>query len=307
MSGTVEELLLVRALATDLGVVSGALADRVSRVDVVDGPRRISSLRWGGDAPAVVLLHGGSLNAHAWDAMLLLQPELEALAVDLPGHGHSDWFDDPLYLPDELAAAVVPVLERLASTPVILAGHSLGGLTALALTAARPDLVQRLVLVDATPGSTPERAQDLVDFVSTGAFASFEELLDHAAAFKPHRTRESLRRSLLLNARPCEDGRWTWRHDSRDRPDVDRWARIYEEMPKGWDDAAALRCPTLLVRGARSQILLASDVERYRALVADLEVVEIADAGHNIHGDQPAALGSAIARFIAKGAPSCRI
>ena len=35
------------------------------------------------------------------DAMLLLRPELDALAVDLPGHGHSDWFDDPLYLPEE--------------------------------------------------------------------------------------------------------------------------------------------------------------------------------------------------------------
>ena len=72
-------------------------------------------------------------------------------------------------------------------------------------------------------------------------------------------------------------------------------------MPKGWDHAAALRCPTLVVRGSRSGILLPSDIDRYRELVADLRVVEVGGAGHNIHGDQPAILGAAIARFIEKG------
>lgn len=292
----VDELRLIDDLAADLGQPSRAA--RVRRVEHADGRHRTSALRWGAGDASLVLLHGGSLNAHAWDAMLLLHGGLDALALDLPGHGHSDWFDDPVYLPAELAAAIAPPIEALASPPVTLAGHSLGGLTALALAATRPDLVGRLVLVDATPGSTPERGQALVDFVSTSDFASFEELLDHAAAFKPHRERESLRRSLLLNARPAEGGGWTWRHDGRDREGVDRWTRIYEEMPKGWDDAATLSCPTLLVRGTRSEILLPSDVARYRELVADLRVVEIDGAGHNIHGDRPAALGAAIAQFV---------
>jgi pimeloyl-ACP methyl ester carboxylesterase len=299
----VDELALIDALALELGVTAPAAA-RVHRVSSEQGGHRISGLRWGRRRPKVVLLHGGSLNAHAWDAVLLLGG-LDALALDLPGHGHSDWFDDPLYLPEELADVVAPAIEALAATPVTLAGHSLGGLTALALAATRPDLVDRLVLVDATPGSTPERGQHLVDFVSARDFASFDELLDHAAAFKPHRERESLRRSLLLNARPADGGGWTWRHDSRDRPDVDRWRRIYEEMPKGWDHAAALRCPTLVVRGSRSEILLPDDIVSYRQLVADLRVVEIGGAGHNIHGDQPAALGAAIAQFIEEGAPTC--
>jgi pimeloyl-ACP methyl ester carboxylesterase len=292
-----DELALLDALAAELGLLP-VPAGRVVRIEHDEGSHQISALRWGSDEPPIVLLHGGSLNAHAWDSMLLLHGELDALALDLPGHGHSDWFDDPVYLPADLANAVAPAIEAVATTTVTVAGHSLGGLTALALAATRPDLVGRLVLVDATPGSTPDRGRALVDFVSTRDFASFEELLDHAAAFKPHRERESLRRSLLLNARPVEGGGWSWRHDGRDRVGVDRWTRTYEELPKGWDHAAAVRCPTLLVRGARSQIVLPSDVDRYRALVADLRVVEIDGAGHNIHGDQPAALGAAIARFV---------
>jgi pimeloyl-ACP methyl ester carboxylesterase len=294
----VDELALVDALAADLGVASPPVG-RVRRVEVDVAGHGLSGLRWGADRPRLVLLHGGSLNAHAWDAMLLVHGGLDALALDLPGHGHSDWFDDPLYLPEHLAGVVAPAIQTLAAAPVVLAGHSLGGLTALALAARRPDLVAGLVLVDATPGSTPDRAQELVDFVSVRDFATFEELLDHVVAFKPHRDRASLRRSVLLNARPEPSGGWTWRHDSRDRPEVDRWRRIYEEMPRGWDHAAEVRCPVLVVRGDRSEILLPSDVARYRELVADLRVVEIAGAGHNIHGDQPVALGEAIAGFAA--------
>ena len=74
---------------------------------------------------------------------------------------------------------------------------------------------------------------------------------------------------------------------------------------RGWDHAAAVTCPTLLVRGERSAIMLASDVERYRDLVDDLRVVEIEGAGHNIHGDRPAELGAAITHFLEEiGAPA---
>jgi pimeloyl-ACP methyl ester carboxylesterase len=293
----VDELALVAALADDLGVP----ARPVRRVQHDGGPTRISALQWGGARPAIVLLHGGSLNAHAWDAMLLLHPELDALALDLPGHGHSGWFDDPVYLPDDLADAVAPAIVALAAVPVVLVGHSMGGHAALALAVRRPELVQRLVLVDTTPGSTPDRSQDLVDFVSARDFPSLDALVDHVAAFKPHRSRESLQRSVLLNARPTDEGRWTWRHDGRDRVGVDRWTRTFEELPKGWDHAAVVQHPTLVVRGDRSEIMLPSDVERYRQLVGDLRVLELADAGHNIHGDQPLALGDAVAAFALEG------
>lgn len=294
----VDELDLVDALAHELGVPT-----RTVRRVTADGPTPISGLLWGEAPPAVVLLHGGSLNAHAWDAMLLLHPELAAVALDLPGHGHSGWFEDPVYLPVDLAAAVAPAIAALAVTPVVLVGHSMGGHAALALAADRPELVERLVLVDTTPGSTPERSQELRDFVGGREFASFDALVDHVVAFKPHRSRESLRRSILLNARPTDGGGWTWRHDNRDGPGVDRWNRTFAELPKGWDHAAAVQCPMLVVRGERSEIMLPSDVERFQAIVDDLRVIELAGAGHNVHGDQPLALGAAVAAFIDEEGP----
>ena len=66
----------------------------VERVDTVvatdDGQREVSALRWGDSAPEVVLVHGGAQNAHTWDTVVLCLGR-PALAIDLPGHGHSGW------------------------------------------------------------------------------------------------------------------------------------------------------------------------------------------------------------------------
>jgi pimeloyl-ACP methyl ester carboxylesterase len=295
--GDVDELALVEDLASELGVAG---RPAVRRVAWDSRGVRISGLRWGTEEPVLVLLHGGSLNAHSWDAMLLLH-EIPALALDLPGHGRSSWFEEPLYVPEALAAAVAPAIAALAPRARAVAGHSLGGLSALALAARRPELVQRLVLVDATPGSTPDRSQDILEFVAESEFESFDAFLEHAAAYRPSRSRSALRRSLLHNTRRREDGAWTWRHDGRDHPTRDRWAVMFEELPKGWQHARAVGCPTLLVRGGRSRIVTDDDVAYYRRTVTDLRVEVIAGAGHNIHGEQPKALGAIIAAFLEEG------
>ena len=123
----------------------------VARVSVaVDGRRRVSALRWGSAPPEVVLLHGGAQNAHTWDTVLLALGR-PALAVDLPGHGHSDWRDDHAYRPPELATDVATAIEALAPGAALVVGMSLGGLTSFCLAATRPELVARLAVVDVTP------------------------------------------------------------------------------------------------------------------------------------------------------------
>lgn len=293
-SGSYDELSLVDHLASELGVERRRPIRRVQHQ--VSGSS-ISALRWGEEDPTLVLLHGGSLNAHSWDALLLLL-DVPALAIDLPGHGSSSWFPEPLYTPAAVAAAVAPAIAELAPAAAAVVGHSLGGLAALALAAGHPDHVRRLVVVDATPGSTPDRSRDILELVRTSEFPSLEAVVDHVAGSQPRRTRASLRRSVLHNARARPDGRWTWRHDTRVHPTQDRWEVMFRELPRGWAHVAAVRCPTLLVRGARSPIVLDDDVTRYRELLPGLRVVLIPDAGHNIQGQQPASLGHAIMSFL---------
>src|SRR6202011_1015574 len=123
---------------------------------ITSGP--ISALRWGTSAPRVIFLHGGGQNAHTWDTVIvgLGQP---ALAVDLPGHGHSAWREDGDYSPQHNAAALAPVLSELAPDADLVVGMSLGGLTAIGLGAVAPHLVRELVLVDVTPSALRRHAE----------------------------------------------------------------------------------------------------------------------------------------------------
>jgi pimeloyl-ACP methyl ester carboxylesterase len=192
-----------------------------AEVNPVAGGRRLSALVWQDRDPELVLLHGGSQNAHTWDtvAMALDRP---LVAIDLPGHGHSDGpGDSPEGQLDVYrnAVDVAAAIRQLAPAAQAVVGMSLGGLTAIALTAEAPELVRKLVLVDVLPGIKAQRAQHITDFV-TGppSFASLDELLERTARFNPSRSRSSLRRGILHNAEQQSDGTWVWRWARHRRP-----------------------------------------------------------------------------------------
>src|SRR3954449_11095539 len=195
----------------------------------------VSALVWDDGPPELVLIHGGAQNAHTWDttALALRRP---LVAIDLPGHGHSAWRDDHDYRPASMAPAVAAAIDDLAPDALAVCGMSLGGLTSIALTDQRPDLVRKLALDDITPGVNAEKAADIHAFVSgPETFATFDVLLERTMQFNPTRSEASLRRGILHNARPDEDGSWRWRYDrlrmDADGTDVD----IQEIFGALWD------------------------------------------------------------------------
>ena len=154
--------------------------------------RRLSALAWQDKDPELVLLHGGAQNAHTWDtvAMSLGRP---LLAIDLPGHGHSDGpgdRGDGQLDTHGNAVDVAAAIRALAPDARAVVGMSLGGLTAIELSAEAPNLVRKLVLVDVLPGLQARRSQHIGDFVNGPAsFASLDELLERTIAFNPSRSR----------------------------------------------------------------------------------------------------------------------
>lgn len=267
--------------------------------ELPDG-RSISSLVWG-DAPAdVVLIHGGAQNAHTWDtvALALGRP---LVAPDLPGHGHSDSPAPGVgTAPAANAADLVPVLDEHAPDARVIVGMSLGGLTSIALAAARPDLVRRLVLVDITPGVTGDKAKAIHDFVRGPAtFPSFEELLARTIEFNPTRSESSLRRGILHNATQLADGSWVWRHRRDDYTAMGDDAAGRPDITLLWDDLERYPGPVTLVRGMREQSVVGDDdVAELRRRRPDAVVVEV-DAGHSVQGDQPIELARIIEAAIA--------
>jgi pimeloyl-ACP methyl ester carboxylesterase len=270
----------------------------VARTEVEVAPgRRVSALVWGTASPQIVFVHGGAQNAHTWDtvALALGRP---ALAVDLPGHGHSDWRDDLAYSPVTNAEDVAIAVEALAPQAAVVVGMSLGGLTSLALAARRPDLVRKLVLVDVTPGVDRGKAKAIIDFVNgPQTFPSFDDIMKRTIEHNPTRTEASLRRGILHNARQLDDGSWAWRYDRRQREDT---GDLVERIDTGplWDDLSSLTMPLVLARGALSPVVDDNDVAELKRRQPDAEVVVFEGAGHSIQGDKPIELAELIERFV---------
>ena len=251
--------------------------------ELEDG-RNVSALKWGVAPPRIVFVHGSAQNAHTWDTVCLALGE-PILAIDLPGHGHSSWRDDGDYSPRSLAFDIAPIIEKHAPQAQLVCGMSLGGLTTLALAYQRPDLVSRLVMVDITPGVTPEKAKSITDFVNgPQSFSSFDDLLARTIEHNPKRSESSLRRGILHNARQLDDLSWVWRYDRRSHPRRDPGSSVAAGM---WEMIERLPCPLALVRGGASPVVDDADVAELRRRKPDAVVHLVDGAGHSVQGDRP--------------------
>lgn len=271
--------------------------------------RHVSALRWGRHEPEIVVIHGGAQNAHTWDTVLLALGR-SAVAIDLPGHGHSHWRSDGAYSPPNLADDVAPAVADLAPDAAVIVGMSLGGLTAMELAVRHPELVRRLVMVDITPGVNQRKAKAVLDFVDgPQTFASFDDLVARTIEHNPTRSESSLRRGILHNAKQHPDGSWQWRYDrsSHARSSLPDPAEPPSEpavdatpvLSPMWDDFSRVRCPMTLVRGSLSPVVDDADVAEARRRQPDLDVVVVDGAGHSVQGDRPVELAAILAALLA--------
>ncbi len=267
--------------------VSGPLPG-VERVGAGAGEGKVSALRWGEAAPRIVFLHGGGQNAHTWDTVIVGVGEA-ALAVDLPGHGHSGWREDGDYSPQRNADTLLPMLREHAPAADLVVGMSLGGLTAVRLAAAAPELVRELVLIDVTPSALQRHSEMTKEQQGTVAlmhgereFPSFQAMLDLTVAAAPHREVKALRRGVFHNSRRLDNGNWTWRWDT---------IREFPDFAGLWDDVDALAAPITLIRGGTSGFVTdddATELARRARHFRGAHVVE--NSGHSVQSDQPRAL-----------------
>ncbi len=273
---------------------------RRESVEVRPG-QHLSALVWGSEEPELVLLHGGGQNAHTWDtvAMALGRP---LVAIDLPGHGHSDGSIRESLSLEAMAVDVATVVRTLAPHASAIVGMSLGGLTTLALSNEAPDLVRRVVLVDVLP-SRDDKATAVIGAFINGppAFPDFDELLQRTIEFNPTRSVSSLRRGILHNAVQQADGSWVWRHSrTRDAaPVIADGPDPAERTEAMWRVVEQLAVPLLLVRGMEPQSILRDEHEaELRQRVPSAQVAHVEGAGHSVQGDRPLELAALIDSFV---------
>ena len=269
-------------------------------VEVSDG-RKISALQYDpSKPPAFVFLHGMGLNAHGFDPVVLAL-DAPALALDLPGHGRSDWREDANYRPDFLAQDVLLALAQLAPAPFVLVGHSLGGLTAAIAAPALVEQLRGLVILDITPSLKPQSdGAEIGDFISGQRdFATQEEMVDRAIKYGIGTDSVALTRGVALNVRQRQDGRWEWAHHfahmdaqpmqslGEGSPFAPIWAPI-EGVYQGGTSVS-------LIRGSEGLVDDAQTASWHDRLPGS-EVITI-PGPHNLHEASPAELAKSLNRL----------
>ena len=268
---------------------------------VLLGRMRFHYLDWGtAGRPPVVFLHGGGLNAHTWDLVCAsLKREWHCLALDQRGHGESEWSPEMDYATESHAGDLDAFVGALGLERFVLIGMSLCGVNALAWAGRHSRRLAGLVLIDVGPEIRTEGVRKIAAFTSEATpLDSVEHYVERALRFNPRRNRDLLRRSLLHNLRRMPDGRWMWKYDQRHRgkaPDPEAYARRRELL---WSAVDGVECPTLVVRGAQSDVFHDEDAERLAGRLRQGRWVRIEGAGHTVQGDNPAGLLVSLREFL---------
>lgn len=268
---------------------------------------RFHVTEWGPqDGLPLVTMHGirGYGETFAGVAQAL-QPRHRVIAFDQRGRGDTEWDPQRNYYTDAYVADLAALVDALGLQRFDLLGHSMGGINAIVYAAAHPGRVERLVIEDAGPGafeSSPGATRIRKELETTPVgFDTWDAASAFMRALRPTVTEEARQQRLHSMLKALPGGGFTWRYDhagicaTRLNPDP---ARVVDLRPH----VAAIACDTLVVRGGRSDYLQPAMVQEMQALNARLQAIEIPDAGHYIHDDQPALFNEAIVRFLGRAA-----
>jgi pimeloyl-ACP methyl ester carboxylesterase len=254
---------------------------------------------WGDpDNPKVLLcVHGVTRVSDDFDNLArALCGEYRVVCPDVVGRGRSDWLRDAQYyqLP-QYVSDIVTLLARLDAATVHWFGTSMGGLIGMSLAAQKESPISKLVLNDVGPALNPTALARIGEYLGQALrFPSFEEAAAYirqiSQPFGPH-TEEEWRKLATDVLRQDKDGQWIRHYDLGIA--VPLKAAKPEAMQQAekllWMAYDAISCPTLLVRGAESDLLSAETAKAMSERGPKARLVEIPGVGHAptfMHSDQ---------------------
>ena len=271
-------------------------ADKVIQLDGMN----FHYLEWGDPAnPLILMLHGNSQQAHSWDFVsLALSNHYHSIVLDQRGHGDSDWAPGGDYSVEAQQKDLDAFVQALSLNNFNLIGHSMGGRNACVWASRHPNTLKSLVIVDTGP-DTQRRGQDrmrrfreLPDELDT-----FEEFVRRVQEYTG-RSEEQTLGALKYSIRQRADGKWTWKYDKAMRA---RGAQTPGWTPDQlWDCVARIDCPTLVLRGDRSDLFSEETMLRMKDVIPDCSTATIPNAGHLVQGDNPARFIAEVETFLGR-------
>ena len=256
-------------------------------------------LEWGQPAnPLILMLHGGSQQAHSWDFVSLpLSERYHIIALDQRGHGDSDWAPDGDYTVEAHQQDIDGFVAALALSNFHLIGHSMGGRNSYVWASRNPDKLSSLVIVDTGPVAQSRGRNRIQNFRELpDELDSFEEFAQRVQEYTG-RSREQTLGALKYSIRQRADGKWTWKYDKLLRtPGRQGPAWTPEQL---WEAVGKVTCPALVVRGGDSDLFADETMQQMQQVMANCATVTVPRAGHLVAGDNPADFLTAVGDFLA--------
>ena len=269
--------------------------ERTVRCASSAGLHRIAYREWGDprNAQVLVCVHGLTRCARDFDRLAeAMSDRYRVVCPDIAGRGDSDWLADPmLYVMPQYVADMVTLVARLDVESVHWLGTSMGGLIGMVLAAQAGTPVTRLVLNDAGPVVAKASLERIATYLgaapSLPSLEAAEQLVRALSApFGPHSDAE-WRFLTEIVLRRNADGSYRFHYDPRIAEPYRK--HLPEKDLELWQYYDAVRCPTLVLRGAQSDLLARETVAQMRTRGPRASVAEIAGVGHAptlLHDDQ---------------------
>jgi 2-(acetamidomethylene)succinate hydrolase len=264
----------------------------MQHIDSIRGPAGLLSVaQTRGAGPALVFVHGNSSNRAIWGPVIARLPGRASLALDLRGHGGSQWARPPAYSTADYAADIAAAVTAAGLDEFVLVGHSNGGLAALwyaAFLAPRPIAVMHLDIEASVPASQVEYFRVRAASVSR-PMPTPERLIAGLRQVDPLVPEDAMTRYAQALIREDADG---WRL-ALDPQTYAAWAPA-----DLWTVLPAIACPVTIVRAAESQVMGRAAAEAMRERLPNARLLEIPAAGHLLPIGQPEAVAGAIAALL---------
>lgn len=255
---------------------------------------RLNAIEAGDGASGAVpllILHGLLGSARNWGAVAKALGEgRRVLALDLPNHGASPWTEvmDYPFMAREVAAAI----EHLGGRAAVM-GHSMGGKAAMTLALTRPELVERLVVVDIAPVSYTHTFAPYIKAMRGVQLAEVSSRGEVEAALAPAIPDRGVRAFLMQNLEGGGGGyRW--------RPNLAVLGAHMDDILAfpNFPEDTRYQGPTLFVAGETSDYIRPAHQDVIEHLFPRAETAEVPGAGHWVHADNPAGFMAAITPFL---------
>tara|TARA_B110000116_G_scaffold256789_1_gene256295 strand:+ start:1336 stop:2175 length:840 start_codon:yes stop_codon:yes gene_type:complete len=236
----------------------------------------------------LIMLHGMRSYAQAWnDVANELTNDFDIYALDHRGRGESDWDPNRNYFTDAYVDDLTNFVNIKGFNKLSLMGHSMGGANSIVYASRNPEIVETLVIVDIGPRTATSIGGARINQELNNTPTEFDSL-DEVKIFwrkqRPSISEHALNERVNYTIKQLDSGKYGFKWDVHGIAN----GRINGIQPEidMWDCVKKIQCPTLLIRGANSDVLQSDVAIEMIKQNSNITLIEIPEATHYVHDDQ---------------------